>query len=149
MEGSITSAERKTRGDGNRCILKNPDMKVPYDFNYFLSVGQNKDDLFNLIKRVLIEVTRGFTIHFCFRDCVEIKQNVESMRPDLHCDHKEADTMLVAYASLVNSGGIMVRSTSGDTDIVTLFLYHAMSFDADIFIDNGTGSQSNQLLWSF
>ena len=49
--------------------------------------------------------------------------------------------MLVAYASLVNSGGVMVRSPSGDIDIVTLFLYHAMSFDADILTDNGTGSQ--------
>ena len=87
LEGSIKSAERQTRGDGNRCTLKNPDMNVPYDIDCFLFVGQNKEDLFNLIKRVLIEVTRDFTIYFCFRDCVEIKQNVESMRPDLHCDH--------------------------------------------------------------
>ena len=115
------------------------------DIDYFLSVGQNKEDLFNLIKRVLIEVTRDFTIYFCFSDCVEIKQNVESMRPDLHCDQEEADTMLVAYASLVNSGGVMVRSPSGDIDIVTLFLYHAMSFVADAFIDNGTGSQRKVL----
>ena len=42
LEGSIKSAERQTRGDGNRCILQNPDMKVPYDIDCFLSVGQNK-----------------------------------------------------------------------------------------------------------
>ena len=145
LEGSIKSAEQQTHGDGNRCILKNPDLKVPYDIDYFLSVGQNKEDLFNLIKRVLIEVTRDFKIYFCFRDCVEIKQNVKSMRPDLHCDHEEADTLLVAYATLVNSCGIMVRAPSGDIDIVTLFLYHAISFDADIFTDNGTGSQRKVL----
>ena len=110
-----------------------------------MSVGRNKENLFNLIKRVLIKVTRDFTIHFCFRDCLEIKQNVESMRPDLHCDNKELDTMLVAYASLISSGGVMVRSPSGDIDIVTLFLYHAMSFDAGIFIDNGTGSKRKVL----
>ena len=110
-----------------------------------MSVGQNKEDLFNLIKRILIEVIRDFTIYFCFHDCLEIKQNVESMRPDLHCDHEEADTVLVAYASLANSDGVMVRSPSGDIDIVTLFLYHAVSFDADIFIDNGTGSQRKVL----
>ena len=50
---------------------------------------------------------------------MEIKQNVESMKPDLHCDHEEADTMLVAYESLVISGGVMVRSPSGDIDIAT------------------------------
>ena len=109
-----------------------------------MSVGQNKEDLLNLIKRVLIEVIRDFTICFCFRDCVEIKQNVESMRPDLHCDHEEADTMLVAYVSLVNSGGVMVRSPSGDIDIVTLFLYYAVSFD--IFTDNGTGSHRKAII---
>ena len=53
--------------------------------------------------------------------------------------------MIVAYASLVNSGGVMVRSPSGDIDIVTLLLYHAMSFDADMFIENGTGSQRKVL----
>ena len=110
-----------------------------------MSVGQNKEDLFNLIKRVLIKVTRDLAIYFCFRDCVEIKQNVESMRLDLHCDHEEADTMLLSYASLVNSGGVMVISPSGDIDIGTLFLYHAKSFDADIFTDNGTGSQRKVL----
>ena len=145
LKGSIKSAERQTRGDGNRCILKNPDMKVPYDIDCFLSVGKNKEHLFNLLKMVLIEVTRDFTIYFCFRDCVEIKQNVKSMRPDLHCDHEEADAMLVAYASLVNSGGVMVGSPTRDIDIVTLFLYHAMSFDANIFTDNGTGSQRKVL----
>ena len=145
LEGSIKSAERQRCGDANRCILKNLDMKVPYDIDCFLCIGQNKKDLFNLIKRFLIKVTRDFTIYFCFRDCVEIKQNVESMRPYLYCDHEEADTMLVVYASLVNSGGVMVKSPSGDIDIVTLFLYHAMSFDADIFIDNDTGSQRKVL----
>ena len=49
--------------------------------------------------------------------------------------------MLVVYTSLVNGGGVMVRSPSGDIYIITLFLYHAMGFDADRFIDNGTGSQ--------
>ena len=145
LEGSINSTERKTRGDGNRYILKSLDMKVPYDIDCFLSVGQNKEDLLNLIKRVLIEVTRGLTIYFCFRGCVEIKKNVESMRPDLHCDHEEADTMLVAYASLVKSGDVMLRSLSGDIYIVTMFLYHVLSFDADIFIDNGTGSRRKVL----
>ena len=94
-------------------------MKVPYDIDCLLCVGQNKKDLFNLIKRILIKVTRDFTIYFCFRDCVEIKQNVENMKPDLHCDHEEADTMLVAYESLVISGAVIVRSLSGDIDIAT------------------------------
>ena len=63
---------------------------------------------------------------------MQIKHNTELMRPDLSCDHEEADTMLVAYASQVKSGGVMVRSSSGDIDIIALFVYHAMNCDADI-----------------
>ena len=35
LEGSIKSAEWQTRGNGSRCILKNLDMKVPYDIAFF------------------------------------------------------------------------------------------------------------------
>ena len=34
LEGSIKLAEWQTRGDGNRCTLKNPDTKVPYDIDF-------------------------------------------------------------------------------------------------------------------
>ena len=33
LEGSIKSTERQTRGDENRCILKNPGMKVSSNIN--------------------------------------------------------------------------------------------------------------------
>ena len=35
LERSIKSAEQQARGDGNRCILKNSDTKVPYDIDFF------------------------------------------------------------------------------------------------------------------
>ena len=133
LEGSIKSSERVSRGEGDRVVLQNPDMKVPYNINSFLSVGKNKEDLFSLIKKVLIEIVRNRTIYFCFRECVEIRENVERTRPDLDCDHEEADTMLIALASRLDGGGIMVRSPSGDIDIVTLFVHHAMAFNGSIY----------------
>ena len=39
----------------------------------------------------------------------------------------------------------MIRSPSGDIDIISLFLYHDMYIDADVFIDNGTGNQRKVL----
>ena len=48
--------------------------------------------------------------------------------------------MLIAYASMVDSGGVLVRSPSGDIDIITLFVHHAQSFNVNICID-GTGPQ--------
>ena len=146
-ECSIKTAERSTRAGngGERVILKSPDMKVPYNINSFLSVGQNKEDLFNLIKTAIVETPTHLKILFCFRDCVEITNGVERKRPDLICDHEEADTMLVAYAFQVGEDGILVRSPSGDIDIITLFVHHEMALDTDIFIDNGTGTQRKML----
>ena len=146
-DGSIKTAERQSRaeGEGERVLLKSPDMKVPYNINSFLSVGQNKEDLFNLIRRVLAETASHLTIYFCFRNCLKIKNGVETVMPHLLCDHEEADTMLVAYAYQIDDGGITVRSPSGDIDIVALFVYHEMFINADIFVDNGTGAQRKTL----
>ena len=45
LEG-IKSKERILRGVGKRYVLRNIDMKVPYDLDSFLSVGENKEGLF-------------------------------------------------------------------------------------------------------
>ena len=70
---------------------------------------------------------------------MQIKQNIETMRPDLICDYEEADRMLVAYASQVSNEGVMVRSPPGNIVVVTLFVYYAMNCDSGTFINNGTG----------
>ena len=144
-EGSIKSAERISRGEGDRIILRNPEMKVPFDISRYLSVGKNKEELFKLIKRVMLDNTGNRTIYFCFGDCSELKDNNEIERPDLKCDHEEADTMLVAYASKISDGGVLVRSPSGDVDIVSLFVHHALAFNVHVYIDNGTGTQRKVL----
>ena len=146
-ETSIKTGERQSRNKdgGEIVILKSPDMKVPFDIKSFMSVGQNKEDLFNLIKRAIIEIETHLKIFFCFRETFEITNGLELDRTDLQCDHEEADTMLVAFAYQTSSPGIMVRSPSGDVDIVSLFLYHDMFIDADVFIDNGTGAQRKMI----
>ena len=139
----MTSMERHSRGEGERILLINPDMKAPYDINKFLSVGKNKEELFELIQRSIVEMNTGgaLTIFFCLRDCFQIQHYDERPRPDLYSDHEEADIKLVAYAKLVDNGPIMVRSPSGDIDIIVLFAYHFMSSDVQIYINNGTGTK--------
>ena len=58
---------------------------------------------------------------------------------DLASDHEEADTKLVAmsFSRHIIAENLMVRSPSGDIDILVLFLLHQCSH---VFIDNGTGS---------
>ena len=56
----------------------------------------------------------------------------------MECDHKEADSQLVAYAYHASafSSGIMIRYPSADVDISILFVYHKLR--CQIYLDNGT-----------
>ena len=139
---SIKSFERQMRGAGERCILKNPDMKLPYDINKYLSVGKNKEELFNIIKDAIKSdyMRKDCTVYFCLRDCYQLKKNEVILRPDLFSDHEEADTKLIAYAKLANSS-VMIRSPSGDIDVIALFSFHFSNSNVKVYIDNGTGAQ--------
>ena len=63
------------------------------------------------------------------------------MVPEKASDHEEADTKLVALVNSadVNAGeSFMVRSPSGDIDILVLFLLHQFE-GKTVYIDKGTG----------
>ena len=67
--------------------------------------------------------------------------------PNLNSDHEEADTKLVALvcaANVPSEESIMVRSPSGDTDILALFVAHDFR-DTKVFIDNGTGKNQKTI----
>ena len=44
-QDGIKSGERMLRGDGERYVLRHVEMKVPYDIENFLEVGENNDCL--------------------------------------------------------------------------------------------------------
>jgi hypothetical protein len=80
----------------------------------------------------------------CFSNksvCKKINRDDAATLPELTSDHEEADTELVAFvrASQVPPGSTaMVRSPSGDIDIITLFIGHDFS-DTQILIDKVAG----------
>ena len=120
-------------------------MKVPHDSAGFLRNGSNKEMLFDLIQQSIEEDRANLedrTVYFSNeRICTMIKEDQVTVLPNLNSDHEEADTKLVVMecAANVTSGeSIMVRSPSGDTDILTLFVAHDF-IDTKVFIDNGTG----------
>ena len=142
---SIKGGERQARGASERYVLASPDMKVPYDFACFLRNGENKEMLFNLIQQSLEEGRKELadkTVYFSNKShCTKITQDEVSIIEGYASDHEEADTKLVALALAANvppGDTIMVRSPSGDIDILVLFV--AQDFGAvKVFIDNGTG----------
>ena len=143
-EGSIKAGERKSRGCGKRYVIKSPNMKIPSDFSNFLKNGDNKTMLLNLIEMALIEDKNKLKDRILFysnRDhCRMISVDENHLINNLSSDHEEADTKLVALvkASIPTSHSVMIRSPSGDVDILVLFLLHADG--TRVLIDNGTGN---------
>ena len=144
-ENSIKGGERAARGTSERYFLRSPDMKVPHDFAGFLCNGSNKEMLFDLIQQSIEEDRANLedrTVYFSNEKiCTMIKEDQMTVLPNLNSDPEEADTKLVALvcaANVPSEESIMVRSPSGDIDILTLFVAHDFR-DTKVFIDNGTG----------
>lgn len=145
-DNSIKGEERQARGSSERYVLTSPDMNVPYDFAGFLRNEENKEMLFNLIQKAIEEMRghllSGKTVFFSNKfKCTKITSDEVSVAEYLASDHEEADTKLVALTYAVNAppeDTIMVRSPSGDIDILALFVAHDFCA-AKILIDNGTG----------
>ena len=68
-------------------------------------------------------------------------QQVLQQSANFVSDYGEVDAKLVALVNAFNSSGntLLVRSTSGDIDILMLFLLHQFE-NKPVLIDNGTGS---------
>ena len=108
-------------------VLKTPDMKLPYDMTTFLQNGKNKELLFNLIERSIVEDKNKLNERVVFfsnkEHCLKISSDQILQIPEKASDHEEADTKLVALVESVevNGNSVMVRSPSGGIDILVLF----------------------------
>ena len=129
---ALKGGERAARGTSECYFLRSPDMKVPHDFAGFLRNGSNKEMLFDLIQQSIEEDRANLedrTVYFSNKKkiCTMIKEDQVTVLPNLNSDHEEADTKLVALvcaANVPSEESIMVRSPSGDIDILTLFVAH-------------------------
>ena len=144
-DASIKGGERQARGVSERYVITSPDMKVPYNFTSFLQNGDNKAMLFNLIQRAIEEdksKLRGKTIFFSNEyHCTKVSEDEVVVAERLESNHEEADTKLIALvqaANVATGDSVMVRSPSGDIDIVALFVAHDFP-GVQVLIDNGTG----------
>ncbi len=142
---SIKGGERQARGASERYVITSPDMKVPYNFANFLKNGDNKAMLFNLIQRAIEEdksKLQGRTIFFSNKyHCTNVSADQITIAGRLESNHEEADTKLIAFvqaANVATGDCVMVRSPSGDIDILALFVAHDFG-GVQVLIDNGTG----------
>ena len=136
-------------GDGKVYILKTPEMKLPYDMTTFLQNGKNKELLFNLIERSIVEDKnikwKSSVFFFSNKEhCFKISSDHILQIPEKSNDHEEPDTKLVALVEIaeVNGNNLMVRSPSGDIDALVLFILHQLE-EKNAFIDSGVGKNGN------
>ena len=68
----------------------------------------------------------------------------------LSSNHEEADKKVIAHAieylSSSNEKKVLIRSPSGDADIIVLCVSLLYTYKERVFIDNGTG-KSRKLIW--
>ena len=139
----------------DKFIIRSSKVRIPPDFQTFLRNGDNKERLLKLREEVWIEnkeVVSDRTIYFARGDiCVKLTRNGHEVITELATDHEEADTKiayLIEHFVEHNNKervGIVVRSSSGDTDIPIILLGGLRKDDVDVYIDNGTGKARHLL----
>eukprot|EP00794_Sanderia_malayensis_P002234 gene2234-2545_t len=151
---SIKEAERKRRGEGERYILNSPDVKVPNDISGFLSNGENKERLFNLIMQTWMEEKYKLgkkVIYFSSKiNCHLISKEECKVVEELASNHEEADTKVVFLLDHVlqrygQHSRVILRSPSDDVDIPIIVYGNQLDTDLRIFLDNGTGNSRKVL----
>ena len=153
-ERSIKGCERRLRGQSERFVIRNPDIRTPPDFKNFMNNGVNKERLFELIEEVWIEnaYDLGDKVIFFARKNVCVKMSREGTERvlDLQTNHEEADTKvccLLHHAHQHNEGeetNCILRSHSGDTDIPIILLANEVP-NMHVYVDNGAGKHRKLL----
>ncbi len=107
--------------------------------------------LFKLIKRSIVEEREGVcdrTVYFSgISECTKISKDEVTEVADLSCNHEEADTKLVALAAACSAepgSTIMVRSPSGDIDILALFVRNLRKNDKQRVLQSTKKSSSEK-----
>lgn len=149
---SIKSVERDRRGTALKIIVRSAQSKLPRDFTAFLSNGENKTRLIDLILSVLVSKRESIlgslkseVVYFSsYQKCTLVTKEDTTEVPELSTKQEEADTKVILHAhhALRNneSGTVIIRSHSGDIDITVLALSHFIGDGARVVLDNNTGT---------
>ena len=155
---SIKSSEREKRGSAGKILLKSNKSKIPRDFNKFLSNSENKQKMVSIMFDVMeqdrckvLDLLRTNKLilagdNFCKVLTVSTAEDFTT----LINNQEEADTKVVLHSHQAieeyETNRVLLRSPSGDTDILVLIISLLYDFKNRIVIDNGVGS-SRKLIW--
>ena len=143
---SIKAGEREIRRRNDKVIIKSTNSKVPKDFQAFLRKGENKNRLTDLLCGTVssssnraLPILPTSVIYFSKEDsCVRVNASQVTAVNELSSNQEEADTMVLlhsAHAISTAEGSIILRSSSGDIDIMIM----AISLIKRVLVDYGNG----------
>ena len=159
FEDSIKASERLKPGISTKVFVKSSKSKIPRDFSSsFLLCGENKTRLIELIFQIMEDEKDEILDLLQSEEIVISRQEVaESLIvlkylsfETLLSNHEEFDTKVIAHAfeylPSSNEKNVLIRSPSGDADIIVLCVSLLYTYKERVFIDNGTG-KSRKLIW--
>ena len=124
--------------------------KLPSEFSQFLSCGENKNRLIELLFEVIknereevLEMLRCDELVLSREgECKLLTYIKEKIYDQLLSNQEEADTKIIAHAVEVlrqdTENKVVIRSPSGDTDILVLSAALLYNFKEHVIIDNGS-----------
>ena len=146
---TLKATARAKRGKGvrRRVVASAP---IPGNWQNFLRVDLNKQELFSFLSKVLIQSFDKDNKELVVTDgelvlCVPPQQDIHSLAP---CSHEEADTRMllhVAHAAQFGHNRILIRTV--DTDVVVLAVMVAQTLPAEdeVWLAFGTGKSFRYL----
>lgn len=158
LPNSIKFEERAKRGSSDKVTIKSSKSKIPREFSKFLSNGENKLRMIEIIFQVL-EVKKVHVLNSLrttklvlsrFEECKIITLSSCDSFVTLVSNHEEADTKVITHAIQFlqqnTDHQAIIRSPSGDTDIIVLAVALLFEFNKRVSIDNGTGKE-RKVIW--
>ena len=151
QEVSLKSAERNARGISSKVIISSNKSKIPRNFSDFMKNDDNKRRLICLMRDTIIankakalNLLRCQEIYFSTdNDCRKVTHASCEIEDQLVSNQEEADTKLILHCChALNTHPpkkVIIRSPSGDTDILVIMLNKLLDEQDRIYLDYGNG----------
>ena len=142
LVNSLKLQTRTSRGSGQRINVK-PSTIIPKQFDKFLSVDSNKEQLFTMIAKILISWHTKRKLVIC---TIQEKAYANVEEYDLSvispCNIEEADGRLLLHAHHAFKSGlkcVTIRTVDSDVVVISLYAFTYMTGTAQLWIDFGVG----------
>ena len=148
---SIKAVERSKRGCSDPIKISSIKSQIPREFNIILRNGKNKTRMIELILEVMekniltcLDILGCTEIYFSRdNECKRITHEGVTLENDLCSNQEEADTKVILHSKHAFDRSpektVIVRSPSGDTDIIVLMISMFIEHPEYFFIDSGSG----------